>query len=184
MHLIAHAALAVAVAASAAGCSSGSSPEASPAAAASGSPVPRAPAPVTSSAPSAAPQETLSPGPEAAGAPARLASPARPGTVSVRPGPFDDRFALRGSRLRDGVVRTELTVTSDVSELVVLEVQAAYYDARGRLLSTSRATHAPEHDPAHEGPPEETVALRLAAPAQDRARVSSAVLSVPVLVNE
>ena len=119
--------------------------------------------------------------------PAGLES-ARPalGTVARVSGPFDDRFALGVLRLRDGVVTGRLTVTSDVSELLELEVVAGFYDARGRFLGTSRWVHhlgeSGEH--GHTGPPEESETFRVVAPGRLRERVASAAVGVPVLVNE
>ncbi len=89
-------------------------------------------------------------------------------------------------RLRDGVVTGRLTVTTDVSELLELEVVAGFYDARGRFLGTARWVHhldeSGEH--GHAGPPEESETFRVVAPARLRERVASAAVGVPVLVNE
>ncbi|WP_148612781.1 hypothetical protein [Nocardioides rubriscoriae] len=113
------------------------------------------------------------------------ASPA-PGTVAVVPGPFDDRFVLRGVRLADGVVSGRLTVTSDVSDLLELEVVAGFYDADGRLLTTAKAVHHLDEAVAshEEGPPDETAPFRIAVPRRLLDRVASAAITVPVLVNE
>ena len=101
-------------------------------------------------------------------------------------GPFDDRLALGVLRLRDGVVTGRLTVTTDVSELLELEVVAGFYDTRGRFLGTARWVHhldeSGEH--GHAGPPEESETFRVVAPARLRERVASAAVGVPVLVNE
>lgn len=127
---------------------------------------------------------TLAPQPLPPPAPARLAEPVAAGTVVHGPGPFDDRFALRGTRLSRGTVDASLLVTSDVSEVIVLEAVADFYDADGALLGTTRQTHAPEHEAGAAGTPDEHVALELRAAPAYRSRVASAVLSVPVLVNE
>lgn len=118
----------------------------------------------------------------------RSATPRR-GTVGTVPGPFDDRFDWSGLRLDDGAVRGSLTVTSDVSDLLELQVLAGFYDARGRFLGTARWTyhldesvHGPGHD--HAGPPDEKRWVVVSAPARFRGRVSSAAMGVPVLVNE
>jgi hypothetical protein len=118
----------------------------------------------------------------------RSALPRR-GTVGTVPGPFDDRFDWSGLRLDGGAVRGSLTVTSDVSDLLELQVLAGYYDVRGRFLGTARWTyhldesvHGPGHD--HAGPPDEEREVVVRAPARFRGRVSSAAVGVPVLVNE
>lgn len=118
---------------------------------------------------------------------------ATPGAVTLPDGPFTDRIRLDGVGLaEDGsAVTGALVVTSDVSELLELEVTAWFYDAAGRLVGTGEqvvdaaphtdAEHGEQHGyaPRTEGEP---VALQLRAP--QGARAHSAVLSVPVLVNE
>lgn len=118
----------------------------------------------------------------------RSAAP-QPGTVGTVPGPFDDRFTWQGLRLDDGAARGALTVTSDVSDLLELQVLAGFYDDQGRFLGTARWTyhldeseHGTGHD--HAGPPEEKREFLARAPARFRGRVSSATVGVPVLVNE
>lgn len=118
----------------------------------------------------------------------RSAAP-QPGTVGTVPGPFDDRLAWQGLRLEDGAVRGALTVTSDVSDLLELQVLAGFYDDRGRFLGTARWTyhldeseHGTGHD--HAGPPQERRELDVRAPARFRDRVAAAAVGVPVLVNE
>lgn len=129
-------------------------------------------------------------------APVSVAQPADPrldvvpaaGTVTVRPGPFDDRFSLAGTRLAGGAVTTSLTVLSDVSDLIVLESQADFYDAAGALLGSARTAYEDEHagssvsGEVHTAA--EAVPMRMPADPAYAARVHSAVLSVPVLVNE
>lgn len=132
----------------------------------------------------AAPAATLSPQPLPPAAAERLPSPVPEGAVTLRPGPFDDRFALAGTSLDDGTVTTSLTVTSDVSDLIVLEAVVDFYRADGRLLGSVRRSHAPDHGGAEGGEPEEAVALEVEADEAYRDDVASAVLSVPVLVNE
>jgi len=109
-----------------------------------------------------------------------------PGSVGVVPGPFDDRFTLDGMRVARGVVTGRLTVTSDVSDLLELEVVAGFYDAAGELIGTSSWVHhldeSAEH--GHTGPPDESVSFRIVAPPALRERVTSAAVGVPVLVNE
>ncbi|MCU1692363.1 MAG: hypothetical protein JWM64_1454 [Frankiales bacterium] len=132
-----------------------------------------------SASPLAAP--TTTPGPGPAAAPTVLATPVPRGTVSRRPGPFDDRFGLTGTRLGPDGVHTRVDVTSDVSDLLALEVVADFYDASGRLLGSGRAEHSDEQMTGTPGQPVDLVVP--AAPAWS-GRTASAVLSVPVLVNE
>lgn len=106
------------------------------------------------------------------------------GTVTRLAGPFDDRVQLSGTTLTDGVVRTALAVTSDVSEIIVLEAQADFYDRAGLLLGTARTTHEDDHADGEEHDPSELVELVLPAEPAWAGRVHSAVLSLPVLVNE
>lgn len=138
-----------------------------------------APSPVATAA------SVLSPGPTPPPAPTALAQVPAAGTVSLRPGPFDDRFALVGTRLERDGVHTALTITSDVSELLALELTADFYDARGGLLGSGSTTAADEHggeEEVHTGP--EARELHVPTASAWSARVTSAVLSVPVLVNE
>lgn len=116
-----------------------------------------------------------------------------PGAVVLSDGPFSDRVRLDGAALSTtgSAVTGALVVTSDVSELLELTVTAWFYDAGGALVGTgqqvldaephSDAEHGAEHGVATrvEGEP---VVLDVRAPAGVRA--ASAVLSVPVLVNE
>ncbi len=114
--------------------------------------------------------------------PGRLDPVPAPGTVVHGAGPFDDRYGLTAVRLRDRTLTGTLVVTSDVSELLDLEVHAACYDRAGALLGIARqVVHGEDH--AHEAADEDAadeVPVRLRCPA----RVRSAVLTVPVLVNE
>ena len=88
------------------------------------------------------PAVTLSPQPLPPPAPARLAGPVADGTVAVRPGPFDDRLSLTATRLSRGTVDASLRVAPDVREVVVLQAVADFYDDAGRLLGTTRQSHA------------------------------------------
>lgn len=118
--------------------------------------------------------------------PAATRLPAVPaaGTVTVQPGPFDDRFSLAATRLAGDAVTTSLTVQSDVSELIVLETQADFYDAAGVLLGSVRDTHEDDHGDGEAHTAAEAVPLQMRADPAYADRVHSAVLSVPVLVNE
>ncbi|MFE5286362.1 hypothetical protein ACFRAQ_15460 [Nocardia sp. NPDC056611] len=140
----------------------------------SSAPQPATPAPAA--APVAAPRTTEPPA-------ATLAIPA--GEVRLAAGPFTDRVRLSGTRLEGSSVRGTLAITSDVSDVLALEVSAAFYDANGRLVGTGMFQHADEeptgggpHVPSVNGIPFTIVSAPADAP------VSAAVLSIPVLVNE
>ena len=147
------------------------------------SPAPSASAPATSNAP------VSFPAPKTPPAPAALLNPApAAGEVRLEPGPFTDRVALTGLRLdaAAGVVHGHLTITSDVSDVLALDIRAAFYGADGKLLGTGTFHYQEEgdgeehkHAPATHGGIDIAVA---AAPATNGA--TSAVLSIPVLVNE
>ncbi len=107
------------------------------------------------------------------------------GEVRLEPGPFTDRIQLTGTRLDGNAVHGRLAITTDVSDVLALEVHAAFYDAAGTLVGTGHFEHADEeamgggsHQPHNDGIDFTIVA----APAD--AAVSAVVLSVPVLVNE
>ncbi|MFE2959986.1 hypothetical protein [Nocardia tengchongensis] len=111
--------------------------------------------------------------------------PVSAGEVRLAPGPFTDRVRLSGARLEGASVRGNLAITSDVSDVLALEVQAAFYDATGHLVGTGTFQHADEepggggtHVPSVDGIPFTIVSAPANAPA------SAAVLSIPVLVNE
>lgn len=125
------------------------------------------------------PAVTLSPQPLPPPAPARLADPVPDGTVAVRPGPFDDRLSLTGTRLSRGTVDASLRVAPGVREVVVVQAVADFYDDAGRLLGSTRQSHA-----SGRGEGGRSLPLELAAEPVYRSRVSSAVLSVPVLVDD
>ncbi len=112
---------------------------------------------------------------------------ARPaaGTVVRAEGPFDDRLRLAGLRLEGARVTGEVTVTSDVSEILELQVLVGFYDRAGRLLGTNGYDRLEGHQDGHAGaaPPEE-VRFSVAVPRDLRDRVASAAVGVPVLVNE
>lgn len=113
------------------------------------------------------------------------ASPA-PGSVAQVPGPFDDRFRLERLVFDDRAVTGTVVVTSDVSDLLELEVLAGFYDREGTLVGTAREVHHLDEStvaPDHEGPPDEDYAFEIAVPAGVDGAVAAAV-GVPVLVNE
>ena len=110
-----------------------------------------------------------------------LATVPAAGTVRLAQGPFNDRFTLSGLALAAGSVTASLTITSDVSELISLEVAVAFYGADGALVGTGRqVTGTAESEPFHTTAGIVGLPLRIDGPAG----ASSAVLSVPVLVNE
>ncbi|MGW2860499.1 hypothetical protein [Streptomyces sp. NPDC001205] len=126
--------------------------------------------------------------PKQAAAPAAYQKLGR-GEVRLEQGPFTDRVKVSGSTLGAGsAVTGHLAVTSDVSELIALELRAAYYDADGRLLGTGSFQYAEEghdehkggHTPAAEGP---GIDFKV-EPGALTGTPTSAVLSIPVLVNE
>ena len=95
-------------------------------------------------------------------------------------GPFDERFTLTGLALRGDVVSGALTVTSDVSEIIDLQVLVGFYDAAGHFLGS--ATYEKHGEDVSDT--EEHVAFRVSPPPAVAGRVASAAVGVPVLVNE
>ena len=110
----------------------------------------------------------------------------RPGTVAQAAGPFDDRFAFQELTFSKARVRGSVQVSSDVSELLELEVLAGFYDESGRLLGTARhVDHRTEGSGAahaDEGPP--SARFDIAVPKGLRGATVSAAVGVVVLVNE
>ncbi|MEC3956454.1 hypothetical protein VMT65_25700 [Nocardia sp. CDC153] len=140
----------------------------------SSSPRPATPAPAP--APIAAPRTTEPPA---------TAVSVAPGEVRLSPGPFTDRVRLTGTRLDGPSVHGTLAITTDVSDVLALEVHAAFYDATGHLVGAGTFEHADEepvaggpHIPSNDGIP-----FTITATPVD-ATVAAAVLSIPVLVNE
>ena len=142
------------------------------------SPAPEA-APSTTAPDLAASVATQPPAPPPAPAPTLDPVPA-PGTVAVAPGPFVDRVRLEGLALAGDRVTGTLDVVSDVSEVLALEVQVDSYDASGALLGTQTLVVDPESTEEHHTTAGvQDLPLAVAAPG-----ATSAVLSIPVLVNE
>ncbi|HCB02873.1 MAG TPA: hypothetical protein DEQ43_01175 [Nocardioides bacterium] len=110
------------------------------------------------------------------------------GTVVTVPGPFDDRFTLSDVTVADGVVSGSLTVVSDVSEILELQVLAGFYDDRGDFLGTGRAVFHLQEEEGHSheeaGSPNETESFRIRAPKAVAGQTVAAAIGVPVLVNE
>ncbi|WP_344114135.1 hypothetical protein, partial [Nocardioides humi] len=113
------------------------------------------------------------------------AAPGAPGAVGRIPGPFDDRFRL-GEVTFDGEhVVGSIEITSDVSDLLELQVLAGFYDASGTLIGRGRFTHHLDEGAHHEeGPPSEHETFTIAVPRKLRGTAVTAAVGVPVLVNE
>lgn len=102
------------------------------------------------------------------------------GTVALVPGPFDDRLAVNDPALVEGRVTATVDVVSDVSELLALELDVAWYDEEGALLGSTREVVDPDDAEAfHTQAGIVGLPIDVAAPG-----AASATLSIPVLVNE
>jgi len=108
------------------------------------------------------------------------------GTVALAPGPFLDRVRLTALHLGPTAVTGTLDVTSDVSEIITLEVSVAFYDGAGTLLgSSSQLFSTADTEPFHTTSGVVGLPLTVPVPAQVTAgSPRSAVLGIPVLVNE
>jgi hypothetical protein len=106
------------------------------------------------------------------------------GTVGLASGPFDNRFALEELAFDGQTVTGHIEITSDVSEVIELEVLAGFYDAGNEFLGTAAYVHHAGQEHSHEGPPEEHYEFSVAVPAELAGRAVSAAVGVPVLVNE
>ncbi len=117
--------------------------------------------------------------------PALATSAPTGGRVGRIAGPFDDRFRLIALNFDGRAVSGRLGVTSDVSDILELQVLAGFYDRSGKLLGQGRYTYHLNEDTHHDaGTPDEHRTFRIAVPASLRAQVHSAAVGVPVLVNE
>ena len=119
--------------------------------------------------------------PELAGL--READP-QPGNVARVSGPFDDRIEVGRLSLRRGAVTGRVLVTSDVSDVLELQVVAGFYDAAGRYLGSGRFIHHDLEESAHTGEPDEALEFEIAFPKGVSDNVRSAAIGVPFLVNE
>lgn len=100
-------------------------------------------------------------------------------------GPFDDRFVLERLAVTAGSATGIIRITSDVSDLLELQILAGFYDEQGKLVGTGRYVHHTEEDGhAHAGPPAETEKFSIPVPKNLRGKAVSAAIGVPVLVNE
>ena len=133
---------------------------------------------------------SVAPGPTRA--PAQRLDPApAAGTVRVEAGPFTDRLTFSGLAVQGAQVVGRVENAVDVSELIVLALQADFYDASGRLLGSGTATYADEEfadtgaTPLPHGTGVHDEAFRVVVPSRPRLPGAvSAVLTVPQLVNE
>lgn len=108
-----------------------------------------------------------------------------PGHVQQVAGPFDDRLVFEDLAFDGKQVTGAVRVTSDVSDLLELQVLAGFYDKSGAFLGTARFDHhLGSEGHGHAGPPEEREAFSIAVPAEFKAKAVSATVGVPVLVNE
>ncbi|MFE3902853.1 hypothetical protein ACFXPY_21710 [Streptomyces sp. NPDC059153] len=132
------------------------------------------------------------PPPRSAPSPAAtLPAPPEQGEVRVEEGPFTDRVRLTRLTLTGGsAVSGHLAITSDVSDVLALELSAAYYDSKGRFIGTGSFQYQEEGQDAegghhHDGPRAAGEGIDFKAPATKlTGTAAAAVVSVPVLVNE
>ncbi|MCY7287706.1 MAG: hypothetical protein LH624_05510 [Cryobacterium sp.] len=107
------------------------------------------------------------------------------GSVAEAPGPFDDRFEFESLSFDRSAVTGVVRVTSDVSDLLELQVVAGFYGADGALIGTDRFVHhLNEEGHTEGGPPVQTQEFSVAVPAGLADSVASVAVGVPVLVNE
>ena len=120
---------------------------------------------------------------------ARLDPVPKPGTVRLEDGAFTDRLGVSGLSLQAGTrVVGRVINSADVSELIVLQLQADFYDAAGRLLGSGTAAYADDEfrdtgASAVEVGADGTFAVQVESQPSVVGAVS-AVLTVPQLVNE
>ena len=132
-------------------------------------------------APTRTPALTLSPAPAA-------------GAVQIEPGPFTDRLDITDASLKPGdvpVVTARLRNVVDVSGLILLELRADFYDAAGGYLGFGTAAYADEEFagpsvvPLPHGTGEHGDPMIVTVPSDaPLTRASSAILTVPQLINE
>ena len=107
----------------------------------------------------------------------------KPGRVLQAAGPFDDRFVLERPQFDGAQVTAVVRITSDVSDLLDLQVLAGFYDRSGTLLGTARTEQHSDGE-EHAGPPEQSHPVRVPVPPELAGRAASAAVGVTVLVNE
>jgi hypothetical protein len=100
-------------------------------------------------------------------------------------GPFDDRFVVEGLAFDGQAATGAVRITSDVSELLELQVLAGFYDDGGNFLGTARFVHHLGSDGhEHAGPSDEGEVFTIPVPDELKSRAASAAVGIPVLVNE
>lgn len=106
-----------------------------------------------------------------------------PGQILQVQGPFDDRLVVENLGFDGQAATGAVRITSDVSELLELQVLAGFYDDQGTFLGTARFEFGSEgHD--HSGPAEEREEFSIPVPAELDSKAVSAAVGIPVLVNE
>lgn len=111
----------------------------------------------------------------------KLTSVPRPGTVTLADGPFNDKLRIDALKLRRGSrpqVTGRMLTVSDVSEVLALTIDVAFYDRRGSLVATGRLAQQEVEEFFDRSL---TFRVRASEPAAD---VATAVLSVPEYVPE
>ena len=114
----------------------------------------------------------------------RTVRPSR-GQVLQVTGPFDDRFVLESLAFDGQAATGAVRITSDVSDLLELQILAGFYDDRGNLLGTARFVHhLGSEGHGHTGLAEEGEEFSIPVPDDLEAPAVSAAVGIPVLVNE
>ncbi len=75
-------------------------------------------------------------------------------------------------------------ITSDVSEVLDLQVVTGFYDMTGRYLGQGRFVHHHGTNEAHEGKPDPFLDFEVTIPPRLRDQAHAAAVGVPFLVNE
>ncbi len=117
----------------------------------------------------------------AAERPADLPEPPAAGSVELTPSAFTDRVRATDLRLEAGArprVTGRLTSVTDVSEVLLLVVEATFYDRDGKVAGTDTVTFT-EAEAFHDEPLRFAIRAPRAAAGAIAARVT-----VPELVNE
>ncbi|MFJ6155941.1 hypothetical protein ACIQF8_06535 [Pseudarthrobacter sp. NPDC092184] len=108
-----------------------------------------------------------------------------PGQILQIQGAFDDRLEFEGLAFDGQAATGSVKVTSDVSDLLELQVLAGFYDERGNLLGTARFVHhLGGEGHGHSGPSDNGEEFNIPVPAEFQPQAVSAAVGVPVLVNE
>ena len=115
------------------------------------------------------------------------------GAVTLLPGPLTSTVAVEGLALEPGeqlaAVGT-VQVVQDVSSVIILELDAGFYDAQGRLLGVERLVlRQPDFTRAWRAGTIDrqygaALPFRIEVPEGVGPQVASAAVAVPVLVNE